>query len=54
MTHIRVSDDVREKLNLLKSVMLKQNVNDVIIQLMLIREYDEAFFDRMREKQGMI
>jgi len=54
MTHIRVTADVHEKLNVLKSVMLKRNVNDVIIQLMLIREYDEAFFERMREKKGMI
>ena len=48
---LKVTADVHEKLMILKGVMLKKNVSEVIIQLMLIREYDEAFFERIREKQ---
>ena len=50
MTSVRVSTPTLEKLNVLKGVMLKRNLEDVIIQLMLIREYDEAFFERQRER----
>ena len=48
---LKVTADVHEKLMILKGVMLKKNVSEVIIQLMLIREYDQAFFERIREKQ---
>ena len=48
---LQVTEDVHQKLMVLKGVMLKKNVSEVIIQLMLIREYDEAFFERIREKQ---
>ena len=48
---LKVTADVHQKLMVLKGVMLKKNVSEVIIQLMLIREYDEAFFERIREKQ---
>ena len=50
MTSVRVSTDTLEKLNILKGVMLKSNLEKVIIQLMLIREYDEAFFERQRQR----
>ena len=50
---LKVTDEVHEKLMILKGVMLKKNVSKVIIRLMLIREYDEAFFERVREK-GLI
>ena len=54
MTHIRVDEDVREKLNVLKIVMMKKNINDVIIHLMMIRQYDEVNTERIREKKGLI
>ena len=47
---LKVTDEVHEKLMILRGVMVKKNVSDVIIRLMLIREYDEAFFERVREK----
>ena len=50
MPNLRVSTDTRDKLLILKGVMLKKNFDEVIIQLMLIREYDEAFFERQRER----
>ena len=50
---LKVTDEVHEKLMILKGVMLKKNVSKVIIRLMLIREYDDAFFERVREK-GLI
>jgi len=34
----------------LKGVLVKANLNDVILQLMQIRQYDDAFFERIREK----
>ena len=48
---LKVTADVHQKLMVLKGVMLKKNVSEVIIQLMLIREYDELFFERIRAKQ---
>ena len=50
---LKVTDEVHEKLMILRGVMVKKNVSEVIIRLMMIREYDEAFFERVREK-GLI
>jgi hypothetical protein len=55
MTSVRVSSETLEKLNILKGVLLKRNLEQVIIRLMLIREYDEAFFERQRQRtQGFL
>jgi len=52
MAKVRVTEEVREKLNLLRGVMLKKSVNEVIISLMISREYNDAFFERQRERQA--
>ena len=51
MTQIRVTDEVRDKLMHLRGVMHKRNVNDVIVSLMISREYNDAFFERQRKRQ---
>ena len=51
---LKVTDEVHEKLMILRGVLLKKNVSEVIIRLMLIREYDEAFFERQRERTELI
>jgi len=53
MTQIRVSNEVRDKLLFLRGVMHKKNVNDVIVSLMISRQYDNAFFERQREQHFM-
>ena len=53
MTQIRVTDEVRDKLMHLRGVMHKRNVNDVIVSLMISRQYDDAFFERQREEHFM-
>ena len=53
MAQIRVSEEVREKLNILRGVMHKRNINDVIISLMISCQYDTAFFERRREEHFM-
>ena len=51
MTHIRVSLDTRDKLNLLRDeVMKKENVDEVILNLMQARSYNAEFFKQIREK----
>ena len=51
MTHIRVSLDTREKLNILREdVMAKESVDEVIINLMNARSYTAEFFKQIREK----
>ena len=47
---IKVTDDVHEKLFILRGVLYKKSVSEVILQLMKIRDYDDAFFERIREK----
>ena len=53
MTQIRVTEEVREKLMILRGVMLKSSINDVIVSLMISREYNEAFFERLREQHSL-
>ena len=48
--HIVVTDDVHEKLNILKGVLVKKNINEVILTLFECRQYNDAFFERIREK----
>ena len=50
-THIRVTKSTREKLGILRDeVMIKENVNDVIVCLMQSRSYTDEFFKQIREK----
>ena len=50
MKSLQVTDDVHMKLNVLKGVLFKKNLSEVIIQLMEIRQYNQAFFERIQEK----
>ena len=50
---IQVTEDVHEKLNILKGVLLKKSINEVILTLLRSRDYNKAFFKRIQEK-GLI
>ena len=52
MTQIRVSEDLRDDLNLLKEIHGKRykNLTGLIRDLLDCRQYNEEFFERIREK----
>jgi len=50
MKSIQVTDDVHQKLQVLKGVLVKKNPSEVILLLMHVRQYDDAFFERIKEK----
>ena len=50
-THVRVKKGTHEKLGILRDrVMLKDSVDEVIMNLMYARNYDSEFFKRLQEK----
>jgi len=49
MKSLQVTEEVHEKLMILKGVLGADNPSDVIISLMNARKFDDAFFLRLQE-----
>ena len=49
-TTIRVTEELRDDLNLLKEIRAKKTVGDLIRMLLETRGYSTEFFERIREK----
>ena len=49
MKSLQVTDEVHERLMILKGVLGANSASDVIISLMNARKFNDAFFHRLQE-----
>lgn len=48
MSHVRITEETRDKLNVLKGVLGLKSIDAVIDSLMESRMYNQAFFDKLK------